>query len=641
VLDVPFLAQTESLCGGAAAAMVLRYWDAPDIQAGDFPPDDTKGITTGALVGALTARGWQALPFHGDAASVRDHLRRGRPVIALVAVAPGRNHYVVLVGWANGRVLLHDPAEGPFRVRGERELIAAWDATARWSLLILPPAGGAAAHAPSPPPEGPAPGGPCARLVARGIEEARGGDLAAAEASLAGAAALCPDDGASYRELAGVRFKQDQWREAAALAQRAVAAQPADDLAWRLLATSRFLAGDVDGALRAWNEVGAPRLDRLLVAGLDRTRVQVVTDRVALEPRGVLSADRVARARRRLAELPSLSAARLSVEPLGDGRAELRAAVVERSLVATPVALALQTSVDVLSQSTTRLRLASLAHAGEAVEIGGRWGRSRPAGWVTLAQPRALALPGTVTAVAMWDVQTYATPGTPAVREVRRGVSLSAAEWWTADFKTVMKAGIDRFGRGTHMSAGTELERRLAADRIALAGGAMLWAPLGGDRWFGTGTVRLAARTSARPHRFVLEAALGGHAASARAPRALWPGAGTGDGRPPLLRAHPLLDDGVVVGEAFGRRLAHGTIEAEAQLVRLGPVAVTAAAFLDGARAWARPGGDASGSTLLDGGVGLRLALPAAGTVRLDIAKALRDGRGPTVSGSWVSPWPH
>ena len=93
VLDVPFLAQTESLCGGAAASMVLRYWGDSDIQAGDFPAaDDAQGITTGALVGALTARGWQALSFHGDPASVRDHLQRGRPIIALLAVAAARNH---------------------------------------------------------------------------------------------------------------------------------------------------------------------------------------------------------------------------------------------------------------------------------------------------------------------------------------------------------------------------------------------------------------------------------------------------------------------------------------------------------------------------------------------------------------------
>ena len=34
VLEVPFLAQSELLCGGAAAAMVLRYWGSQDALAG-------------------------------------------------------------------------------------------------------------------------------------------------------------------------------------------------------------------------------------------------------------------------------------------------------------------------------------------------------------------------------------------------------------------------------------------------------------------------------------------------------------------------------------------------------------------------------------------------------------------------------
>ena len=35
-LDVPYLPQTEALCGGAAAAMVMRYWGARDVYPDDF-----------------------------------------------------------------------------------------------------------------------------------------------------------------------------------------------------------------------------------------------------------------------------------------------------------------------------------------------------------------------------------------------------------------------------------------------------------------------------------------------------------------------------------------------------------------------------------------------------------------------------
>src|SRR5438128_10621114 len=186
MLDVPFVAQGEDLCGGAAVAMVLRYWGAADVQAKDFAPlvePGRGGITTGALVRAVTARGWRAAPFRATAESVRDHLARGRPVVGLIRVPGGRHHYVVFVAWANGRVLLHDPALGPFRVRSEQELLAAWEETEGWALLILPLAGAVAseprgADAPQPRDREPAavPGRACRPLVTTATDLAgRGG----------------------------------------------------------------------------------------------------------------------------------------------------------------------------------------------------------------------------------------------------------------------------------------------------------------------------------------------------------------------------------------------------------------------------------------------------------------------------------
>src|SRR6267142_130590 len=36
LLDVPYVPQSEALCGGAALAMVLRYWGEPRVRAEDF-----------------------------------------------------------------------------------------------------------------------------------------------------------------------------------------------------------------------------------------------------------------------------------------------------------------------------------------------------------------------------------------------------------------------------------------------------------------------------------------------------------------------------------------------------------------------------------------------------------------------------
>ena len=50
--------------------------------------------------------------------------------------------------------------------------------------------------------------------------------------------------------------------------------------------------------------------------------------------------------------------------------------------------------------------------------------------------------------------------------------------------------------------------------------------------------------------------------AGSHAPLALWPGAGTGQGRDVLLRAHPLLDHGIVRSGVLGQQVIHGGVEA-------------------------------------------------------------------------------
>ena len=67
------------------------------------------------------------------------------------------------------------------------------------------------------------------------------------------------------------------------------------------------------------------------------------------------------------------------------------------------------------------------------------------------------------------------------------------------------------------------------------------------------------ARSSANTRGWVTRGAVGFERVSDAAPLALWPGAGEGQVRAPLLRAHPLLSDGVVdltASSAFGRTLA-------------------------------------------------------------------------------------
>ena len=115
-----------------------------------------------------------------------------------------------------------------------------------------------------------------------------------------------------------------------------------------------------------------------------------------------------------------------------------------------------------------------------------------------------------------------------------------------------------------------------------------------------------------------------------------------GHARETLLRAHPLLDNGIIRGEALGRTFAHGSVEMQRRFPIALPMGLTDlrwALFADMGKAWR----GLSGSTSVlhgDIGAGLRLQLLGDGrTLRIDAAYGLRDG-AKALSIGWQLPWP-
>ena len=128
-------------------------------------------------------------------------------------------------------------------------------------------------------------------------------------------------------------------------------------------------------------------------------------------------------------------------------------------------------------------------------------------------------------------------------------------------------------------------------------------------------------------------------AVSLSAPRALWPGAGEGRARPGLLRAHPLLEDNIIAGPVFGRRVLALNAEGQRWFARPGLVRIAAAGFVDAAGASDRLPGTGGKASQVDIGAGVRLRLPGGeGTLRVDYAHGLRDGADAVTIG-WQVPW--
>src|SRR5262245_62002550 len=118
-LSVPYVPQTDALCGGAAAAMVFRYWGDAHAGVDQFAPlverraGGVAGIATGVLTRAVSDRRWRVEHTEPALDSLRARLAAGQPVIVLIADRRDTYHYVVVVGATPEAVVVHDPSWGP------------------------------------------------------------------------------------------------------------------------------------------------------------------------------------------------------------------------------------------------------------------------------------------------------------------------------------------------------------------------------------------------------------------------------------------------------------------------------------------------------------------------------------------------
>jgi hypothetical protein len=215
------------------------------------------------------------------------------------------------------------------------------------------------------------------------------------------------------------------------------------------------------------------------------------------------------------------------------------------------------------------------------------------------------------------------------------------SDWILPNLRYSLNGGIDSWDTGTTAASfGGTLERRLFADRLAVEGDATTWVPLGKDD-FKVGFNALGARAQARtrsPRDWGYDIGAGATWVSDAAPFSIWSGAGEGRARPNLLRAHPLLDNGVIDargGATFGRTLRYGNAEGQRWLSRPSLVRIGIAAFVDMAQATRRLA-TADGPVQTDIGGGLRFRIPGAqGMLRVDVAHGLRDGANAVTIG-WM-----
>jgi len=602
-LTVPYLPQTDALCGGAATAMVLRYWGDAHAGVDEFAPLVDRragGIAGDVLAKAIAAKGWSATVFAGSVERLQDEMQQQHPVIVLVADGSTLYHYLVVTAIDADRVVVHDPAWGPSRTIPLPQFLRIWSPARFWSLLILP----------------------------------RDGTTRRFGVASENAAALPTAVPGSIGELAGIRFAEHQWAQAAKLAGEAVVSDPTDRYAWDVLGSSRFMQDDLVGALRAWNQIEKPRIDLVEIDGVRHARYQTISGALGLAPNALLTADAFRLADRRLNDLPDRALSRLSYAPGLDGFATVRAAIVERSGpphgAADWAVTGLRTAVD----REVRADLPGPSGQGGLWTASWRWWPNRPQVALAFAAPRVDRFGGVWRVDGSWDSQAYATSPLDSFTEVHAHGGLTVSNWATPDLRYSITGGFDRWRVvPTDLRAGFvggSIERRWLGERFSTSGQATAWLPTSGQSAFAKVALRVAFNSRQLSSGWTYIADIGAEHATAAAPLGVWPGAGDGYIRVPLLRAHPLLEDGVVqlgADSVFGRTVSYANVEAQRWLVSSSLVRVGIAGFTD-------VGTAVHGTTLVqvDLGIGARLRIPkAVGTLRIDVARGLDGAHALTV----------
>jgi hypothetical protein len=658
-LDVPYLPQTDALCGGAAAAMVLRYWGEAHADAQEFAPLVDRragGIANDVLTAAIVARGWRTARV-GTLAALGARLHDGQPVIVLLPDRGDRYHYVVVTGVSEDTVIVHDPAWGPSRTIRAPDFEREWKEAASWSLVILPAVsetwtdGGPERTRPTPavpqtgtPTDGlhrttvaervlldpPGAIDACDARLNRALDEIRGRGLDHADELLSEVRAECPAAAGPVRELSGVRFAQRRWGDAAALARDVLRRDPRDAYALDVLGSSLFMLGDDLGALRAWNQIGKPRVNRVRIEGLHHTRYQTVGEVMAIQPNMLLTAELFDRARRRLGEMPDHAVTRLAVKPEADGFATVDVVVLEIASVPHGSVEWAGAVVRTVANREIDVSVPGLTGQGEVWSASWRWWHNRPGVGIGFAAPRPHGWPGVWRFEGTWQSDTYGAALDSTIVESRTHGGLSVSDWLPHSLRYTLSTGLDAWSLGRKAaSIGAALEHQAFNDRLTLSIDATQWAPLTGGPAFRSTGARAIARSSAATNGWVARGAIGVERVSDEAPIALWPGAGEGQVRAPLLRAHPLLNDGIIdltPSSAFGRTLVFGSAELQRWLEKPTLARFGLAAFTDIARASRQLVGGIT-PLQIDVGVGLRIKIPGTpGVLRADFAHGLRDG---------------
>ena len=141
-----------------------------------------------------------------------------------------------------------------------------------------------------------------------------------------------PRDSRFPVELAGVAYKQNDFRAAKKDLRTALGLNPADAYANEFLATIYFVEGNLEAALKYWNRAEKPRLRSVAFLPSLQLKETLRNRALAFNAPQVLTGDALLTAESRLENLGVFSSRRIDLEPADSGSYDLTLHLAERNL---------------------------------------------------------------------------------------------------------------------------------------------------------------------------------------------------------------------------------------------------------------------------------------------------------------------
>jgi predicted double-glycine peptidase len=141
IKSVPFFPQEEYQCGPAAMASVLNYRGVkttPEEVASAIYSKSARGTLNFDMIFYAEKKGLFARQYQGNLADLKYRINNSHPLIVMVDygfLIYQKNHFMVVVGYDNGNVIVHSGKDSFKRVPVD-DFLKTWQKTNNWTLLI-------------------------------------------------------------------------------------------------------------------------------------------------------------------------------------------------------------------------------------------------------------------------------------------------------------------------------------------------------------------------------------------------------------------------------------------------------------------------------------------------------------------------